>query len=381
MDIQVLASVPQGTAVRLGGMLPETFHKGAGVTNIVSNTARRIQKATTTQLRLDSMRKAAAPASTDSTSNLQTQMQVNYQAMFSDFVAMVAAPPVDVDNIAGGYWNWDDSEIVTARAEAIQPEAPAVTFSDSRTLKSYAAVTYGARRIVSDEEIRNEAQAVMSAARATMFSIQAVLQRLEQDINTFYGANSWGIRFTGGGTGTNPDANAKLTTTTRWSFQGAGESNPIRDLLLAMQSVHRHTGGTPNVLVLGPPVFRTLMTHPLIVGRIDRGQTMGTATVNEETLAALFGVNRVVQAKSRQSTSEYFLSNHALLLTAPNPKGVGDRSALMTAMFGPQGTEMGIQVRTYYDEAAAGTWVEARLCYDIVQQDQDGACLFMDIIA
>ena len=53
----------------------------------------------------------------------------------------------------------------------------------------------------------------------------------------------------------------------------------------------------------------------------------------------------------------------------------------MTAMFGPQGTEMGIQVRTYYDEAAAGTWVEARLCYDIVQQDQDGACLFMDIIA
>lgn len=388
---------PQTVAVRKGdGPHGAAFTKGATVRDSVAAITKMVAEgvADLAMSKFSQLRKVGPqPSATDSVSNLQTQMQVNYEAMLSDFVAMYGAPPVRVSNIRGEYFVWEDDEITEARARAIQPESPADRATDNRVLKSYNAVTYGLTRYVSDEETMNENSAVRSIARAVMFVYQACLQRLEEDFYNEVGLNTLAYNINGAtGANTAPVLSAIANTTaTHWSDHsveftaGTGvtvpASSPVRDVLFGSNAVHRNTGGTPQVLIVSPDVDMSLISHPQLVGRIDRGQTSGAAVPMPGDFERVLGVSNYVVGKGRSSTSDYFAGRNAWLLTAPPAKGVGDRSALMTALFGPEGNEMGVTIRTWYDEAAASTAIEGRLCYDIVTQDNKGGVRYGDIVA
>ena len=383
-------SIPLTSIQKHDGPHPQAFTKGATVKPLVANIAEATAKAVGSRLFRNAMLKAAPqPSASDSISNLQVAMQVNYQAMFSDFVALFGAPPVRVTNIAGQYFVWLDEPIVDARAQPIQPESPAERAGDDRELKSYAAITYGLTRYVSDEDVMNENSAVMSVSRATMFVMQACLQQLEFDFYSEISAGQLDNVITGSGNaGANP-GNSGTGVTAPWSLKGQTttanatslDSDPVRDVLIGGTVVHQNTGGQANLLIISPTTETSLVSHPQIVGRVDRGQTSGAAMPGDGDLERIFRVPRVVVGRARSGTGTYFAGNNAYLLTAPSPKGVGDRSALMTALFGPEGNDMGITVRTWYDEAAAATAIEGRLCYDIVMQDPKGGVRYADIVS
>lgn len=82
-----------------------------------------------------------------------------------------------------------------------------------------------------------------------------------------------------------------LSGTSQWSDQTSGVSNPSKDIQTAIEAVRAAVGKRPNTVVLGPKVWASLKTHPLIV---DRVKYTGRDSVTLDILATLWDVKRVV---------------------------------------------------------------------------------------
>lgn len=82
-----------------------------------------------------------------------------------------------------------------------------------------------------------------------------------------------------------------LAGTSQWSDQTSGVSNPSKDIQTAIEAVRAAVGKRPNTAVLGPKVWASLKTHPLIVDRI---KYTGRDSITLDMLAALWDVKRVV---------------------------------------------------------------------------------------
>jgi hypothetical protein len=106
-------------------------------------------------------------------------------------------------------------------------------------------------------------------------------------------------------------------------------SNPIEDIRRGKRAIKARTGLNANKLTLQEVVYDTLLDHPDIVGRIDRGQTSGAAKVNRVTLADLFELDEVVVMGSARNSAQkgataiidYIGGKHALLTHTPANAG------------------------------------------------------------
>ena len=85
-----------------------------------------------------------------------------------------------------------------------------------------------------------------------------------------------------------PTSHSLRVQTNDLVYWNNASSSPIEDVRLAKRTVQESTGFRPNILVLGRPVYDTLIDHADIIGRLDRGQTAGPAMATRESLAALF---------------------------------------------------------------------------------------------
>lgn len=119
-------------------------------------------------------------------------------------------------------------------------------------------------------------------------------------------------------------------------FWNRANSTPIEDVREGKRFVLESTGFRPNQLTLGRAVFDTLVDHPDIVGRLDRGQTpVGPAIANRNALAAMFEVEQVnvmdaivnTAAKGQANVHSFIGGKHALLSYAPPTPGVMTPSA------------------------------------------------------
>lgn len=332
---------------------------------------------------------APAPVQTDSTHNLTPQLQVNYMNRFGDFAYPFAAPVVETENLAGGYWVWEAVDTVGARARKIQSSGKPIRLTDRRKLESYVLTRHAVARVVSDEEVQNENSAVMSVARATDFTIAACMQFVEDDLANYFGAShGWSYQITGVAGAASPNKSAIAQTATQWSNHGrtaagAYSSNPISDVRTAATAVLRGCGTEPSVLIAGPSVYNKLLDHPQLLYRVAGGQTNGVANVSMDNIGFMFGNVRVVQMKARKSAlanGEFFIDDDALLLVSPMSKGIGDLSGLCTVTFGPQGS-FGIRTRVYRDEERASNVIASQITYQLIRQDAQAGCAFIDIVA
>jgi len=137
-------------------------------------------------------------------------------------------------------------------------------------------------------------------------------------------------------------------------------STPIQDIRDGKRRVHQRTGHRPNKLVLGREVYDVLIDHPDIVGRIDRGQTSGTALVLRQNLAALFEVDEVLvvdaiwnsAAEGVADSFNFIGGKAALLVYAPPSAGLmtasGGYTFSWTGLLG--GGAMGMNMRRIREE-------------------------------
>src|SRR5262249_12832219 len=143
-----------------------------------------------------------------------------------------------------------------------------------------------------DDRIRNNADGPIDMDRdaAEFLTQQALIARESTWASTYFKTSTW----TGSSTGSD------ITVSPLWD---AASSHPIVDIRKDKRVLLSKTGKMPNVLVLARAVFDILCDHVDIVGRFDRGQTTGVATANEQTLAALFGVEEVLVMDAVQNSA------------------------------------------------------------------------------
>jgi Phage major capsid protein E len=195
----------------------------------------------------------------------------------------------------------------------------------------------------------------------TQFVAQQLMLALEIDwVAKFFAASIW----TGSSTG------ADLTASPTWDDAA---STPIEDIRTQKRAVLQSTGFEPNCLVLGKSTFDRLCDHPDIVDRIKYGQTAGgPATANEETLAKLLGLDKIVVARAVQNTgteeaaaSYSFIAGTTkalLVYAAPNP-GLMVPSGGYRFTWGGTGNGQGVEVKRYRDEPLESDVIEGGIWY------------------
>ena len=101
-------------------------------------------------------------------------------------------------------------------------------------------------------------------------------------------------------------------------------SDPIAFIDSEKTSMNQQTGRMPNRLGLGINVFNALKVHPAILERVKYGgSTANPASVTENVLAQLFGVEKIVVLKS--------IMNNASMGEDENMQYIGDPDAFLLA--------------------------------------------------
>lgn len=84
-----------------------------------------------------------------------------------------------------------------------------------------------------------------------------------------------------------------------------GNSDPVAFIDDRKTIMEENTGRTPNRIAIGVNVFNALKKHPAILERVKYGgSTANPATVTENVLAQLFGIERLTVQRSIMNTAE-----------------------------------------------------------------------------
>lgn len=254
-----------------------------------------------------------------------TNISIAYMQNASNFVATRVFPNIPVSKQADRYYTYDrgDFNRDQARVRAPGTESAGNGYRIDNT-PTYFADVYAIHKDIPDQ-IRANSDSVLNPDReATEWVTQQLLIRREKQWVTDY--------FTGGlwtndydGVASSPAANQTI----QWSDTTSGD--PIGDIRAAKTTILQSTGFMPNTLVVGQEVMDALVDHPDIVDRIkySGGVSNGNpAVVNEQSLAALFGLDRIIVSRAIENTaaedatnSHSFIGGKKALLTyaAPTP--------------------------------------------------------------
>lgn len=138
-----------------------------------------------------------------------------------------------------------------------------------------------------DEQVRSNSDVPLNADRdAVEFVTQRMLLRREnQWAQSYFKTGIWGTDLVG----------ASSASSGHVQFWDSANSTPVEDVDAQIYAIQGVTGFKPNVLVLGPSVFRALKNHAEILDRIKYTQR---GIVTEDILAAVFGVEKVLVASA-----------------------------------------------------------------------------------
>lgn len=165
-------------------------------------------------------------------------------------------------------------------------------------------------------------------------------------------------------------------------------STPIEDIRTSITARHAATGFRPNTFTVGREVYDALLDHPDIVGRLDRGQTVGTAMVLRQNLAELFEVDEILVMDAIANTAvegatnaHSFIGGKAALLTykAPNP-GLLTPTAGLTFAFDAMGG-IGTSIKRMRFEERTSDRIEIETHYDQKQVAADLGHFFLTAVA
>ena len=151
----------------------------------------------------------------------------------------------------------------------------------------------------------------------TFLTSQMAVEKTKRFVDTFFAEGVWGTTKKGG--------------TDFKAFDDAS-SDPVRVIQDSILQVQIASGFKPNTMWIAREAFNNLLLHPEIIDRINRGQTTGPAIANEQTLAAIFSLNKVIVIDAIVSDAEgknAMLGKNKILLAYVN-SNAGTQSA--TAM-------------------------------------------------
>lgn len=243
------------------------------------------------------------------------------------FVADRAFPVLPVQKQSDKYYIFDKGDFNRDEMKQRAPATESAGSSYRLSNTSYSCDVWALHRDV-DDQVRANADDPLNLDReaAEFLSAKALLRKEVLWTGSFFTTSVWDTDQTGVAAG--PGANQFL----KWSDAAA---DPVKDIRDGMRRVHGRTGKRPNKFVVARDVYDTLVDHPSIVGRLNRGQTSGPAMTNRQNLASLFEVDEVLimdgivnsAAENQTADMDYIGSGAALLLHVPRTPGLMTPSA------------------------------------------------------
>lgn len=315
-----------------------------------------------------------------------TNLSIAYMQAADNFVARKVFPNIPVSKQTDLYYVYDRGDFNRDEAQKRAPGTESAGGGYRLSTESYSADVWAFHQDLADQVVAN-ADSVLSPERSAMeFVMNKLLIRQEKQWATNYlTAGVWTTDITG--VAASPTAGQVL----QWNDAA---STPIEDVRSAKTTVLLLTGYEPNTLTLGKQVYDSLVDHPDIVDRVKYSGGVGNgnpARVNEQSLAMLFDVDRVIVSKAIENTagealteSNSFIAGKKALLTyvAPSP-GLMTPSAGYTFSWTGYlaGNDMGVAMKRFYMDKEEAWRIEGGIAMDFKKTSADMGYLFSAIVA
>jgi hypothetical protein len=282
-----------------------------------------------------------------------TNLSIAFMQNPANFIASRVFPNVAVAKQSDRYFTFDrgDFNRDEARIRAPGTESAGSGFDLDNTPTYYAPVT-SFHKDLAWQTMSNADSVLDLTSAAQRFVMQKMMIRKEKSfVDNYMTTGKWTTDIAGvSGTPSGPQVK-------QWSDYTDGD--PIGDIEEAMNTILESTGYEPNTLVLGKRTFSALKDHPDIVDRVKYSGGVGNgnpARVNEQTLAALFGVERVMVSKAiandatkgETEDSNFIAGKTAMLCFANSAPSLMDASAGYTFSWSGylgQGNEFGVAMK------------------------------------
>ena len=320
-----------------------------------------------------------------------TNISIAFMQSMGNFIADRAFPNIPVDKKSDVYFTYDRGEFNRDAMEERAPGAPSAGGDYKIDTDDYAARLYAYHRDIADPVRANQDQPLSLDTEATEFvTLKGLIRRERLWVERFFTGGVWTFDIDGAAATSAMFDPTKAANNDLMHWSDAA-STPIEDIRLLKRYVLESTGFMPNTIVLGRPVFDTLLDHSDIVGRLDRGQTTGPAIVMRENLAALFELEQVLvmdaihntAAEGADAIHSFIGGKNALLCYAAPSPGIMTPSAGYTFSWtGYLGaSDNGVRIKRFRMEELSSDRIEAEMAFVQKRVSADLGVFFEGIVA
>jgi len=293
-----------------------------------------------------------------------TNLSVAYMQKQENFIADKVFPIVPVDKKSNKFFVYRKNDWFRDEAQRRADGTESAGSGYNLDTDSYSADVWAFHKDVGDQTLANADAPLTPLREASEFVTHRLLLRRElQFVSDYFTTGVWGSDQTG--VSSSPSTNQFL----QWND---ANSDPINDIEAGKSGILSTTGFEANTLVLGYEVFRQLKNHPDMIDRFK--YTQAGALVTEALLAQVFGVERVLVAKTVKATNnegatgayDFAFGKSALLAhVAPNPGLLTPSAGYTFAWTGvSEGLGSTLGVSQFRMEHLKATRVEGQVAFD-----------------
>lgn len=318
-----------------------------------------------------------------------TNMALAYYQSAANYFAKAIFPICPVDQSSDNYYIFDKEDLLRdswQRKPAYGKVAPAVVSEHTDTYNCKVDQMIMGIDQIRQTDLQRRQGPTICDPRIQRTKTIAEQANIHQDVlfaGGFFKAGVWGNELVG----------VDGTTPTDGQFIKFSNDNsdPIKFIDEQKTAVNEETGRTPNRLALGAHVYDALKAHPAILERVKfGGSTPNPATVTENVLAQLFGIEKLVVLRSimnkapmgAEADMGYIGDPDAFLLAyATNSPSVDEPSAGYIFTWDMLGDGQILPILNYLGTPGTHTeYVEGLMANDMRKTADDLAVFFKEAV-
>lgn len=301
-----------------------------------------------------------------------TNISVAYMQKAENFVATKVFPVVPVSKQSDKFFTYTKNDWFRDEAQRRADATESAGGGYNLSTDTYQADVYAFHKDIGDQTRANADAPINVDREAAEFVTSRMLLKMETEfVSNFFTTSVWAT---------------DSTPSNLWSDYTS--SDPIGDIETGKRTILSTTGYEPNTLVLGYDVFIQLKNHPDL---IDRIKYTSSQVLSESLMASLFGVPRVMVAKSLKATNNeggtaayaFNYGKHALLTYSAPSAGLLQPSGgyVMSWTGVSQGIGATIGVSRMRMEQFKADRIEAEVAFDMKVIGTDLGYFFSSCVA
>mgnify|MGYP006283507545 CR=1 FL=1 len=300
-----------------------------------------------------------------------TNLSVGYRN--PSFIADALAPVVPVRKQSDKYFVYDSArEAFRASNDRRAPGAEANEINFAISSDNYFCEDHALSSAIPDEERDNADPVIQPGIDRTEFLRSKIDLNKEIELSALLTDASVVTQ------------NTTLSGTDQWSDP---DSDPIAEVESRKATIMSAVQTLPNTLVLPYPVYAAVRVHQKVIDRLPHGSG---GAVDDQVLARLFDVDRVLIARAFQNTAapgqaasmSYVWGKDALLCHVPARPGLKQMAlAYSFAWTGAPGSVSGHRVEIWREERRKADMVRVQRYYDQKLIAAGAAFLWKDAVA